>query len=151
MFDRIFYSKCIRVLGNIEIVWNIDVKYVIIKIYLVTIFHQLNPFLPNTPFLYPLKTSENRKVFWCFQEVGKACIGNKWVKAFKSCLWRNETSRLDEWVVRILCSVNFKCLWLVVEHYVVLTSFGQSLYHPEAVLQSSDVQEIFLVRHPLNK
>ena len=26
-----------------------------------------NPFVPNAPFLYPLKTSENRKVFWCFQ------------------------------------------------------------------------------------
>ena len=23
----------------------------------------VNPFVPNTPFLYPLKTSENRKVF----------------------------------------------------------------------------------------
>ena len=24
------------------------------------------PFVPNAPFLYPLKISENRKVFWCF-------------------------------------------------------------------------------------
>ena len=24
---------------------------------------QLNPFFPNPPFLYPLETSENRKVF----------------------------------------------------------------------------------------
>ena len=24
------------------------------------------PFISNAPFLYPLKTSENRKVFWCF-------------------------------------------------------------------------------------
>ena len=39
----------------------------------------LNPFLPNTPFLYPLKTSENRMVFWCFQGVEKRCIGNEWV------------------------------------------------------------------------
>ena len=23
----------------------------------------INPFVPNAPFLYPLKTSENRKVF----------------------------------------------------------------------------------------
>ena len=30
-------------------------------------FHHLNPFAPNGPFLYPLKTSENLRVFWCFQ------------------------------------------------------------------------------------
>ena len=32
-----------------------------------------NPFVPNAPFLYPLKTSENLTV-------EKGCIGNKWVK-----------------------------------------------------------------------
>ena len=37
-----------------------------------------NPFVPNALFLYPLKTSENHKVFWCFQGVEKGCIGNKW-------------------------------------------------------------------------
>ena len=31
-------------------------------------------------FLYPLKTSENRKVFWSFQGVEKGCIENEWVK-----------------------------------------------------------------------
>ena len=40
----------------------------------------LNTFVPNAPFLYPLKTSENLTVFWCFQGVEKECIGNKWVK-----------------------------------------------------------------------
>ena len=40
----------------------------------------INPYVPNAPFLYPLKT-ENRKVFWCFQGVEKECIGNKWVKS----------------------------------------------------------------------
>ena len=39
-----------------------------------------NPFMPNVPFLYPLKVSENRKVIWCFQRVEKGCIGNKWGK-----------------------------------------------------------------------
>ena len=24
---------------------------------------EINPFIPNAPFLYPMKTSENRKVF----------------------------------------------------------------------------------------
>ena len=32
------------------------------------------------PFSTPLKTSENRKIFYCFLGVEKGCIGNKWVK-----------------------------------------------------------------------
>ena len=39
-----------------------------------------NPFVPNALFLYPLKTSESRKVFWCFQGVSKEISGMKWVK-----------------------------------------------------------------------
>ena len=39
----------------------------------------INPFVPNASFLYPLKTSENLTVCWCFQEAEKGCIGNKWV------------------------------------------------------------------------
>ena len=42
----------------------------------------LNPFVPNSPFFYPLKTPEDRKVFWCFQGIEKWCIGNKWVKDY---------------------------------------------------------------------
>ena len=37
----------------------------------------INPFIPNAPFLYPLKISENRKVY--FQGVDKEYIGNEWV------------------------------------------------------------------------
>ena len=44
----------------------------------------VNPFFPNVAFLYPLKTSEIRKVFWCFQGVQKRCIGNEWLST--SCL-----------------------------------------------------------------
>ena len=33
----------------------------------------------NVRFLYPLKTSEDLKVFWCFQGLEKGCIGNTWV------------------------------------------------------------------------
>ena len=43
-------------------------------------FDLFNPYIPNVPFLNPLKKSKNLKVFWCFQEVEKGCIGNKWVK-----------------------------------------------------------------------
>ena len=39
----------------------------------------LNPFVPNAPFVYPLKISENRKVFWCFHEAEKGCVGSEWV------------------------------------------------------------------------
>ena len=61
------------------------------KVPVAVIFHLgvtncVNPFVPNAPFLYPLKTSENRKVFWCFQGVEKGCIGNKRV---------NETTNND--------------------------------------------------------
>ena len=38
----------------------------------------INPFVPNAPFLYPLKTSEN--LTDVFRGVGKECIGSKWVK-----------------------------------------------------------------------
>ena len=41
---------------------------------------QFNPFVPNVPFLYPVKTSENLMVFGCFQGVEKGCIGNELVK-----------------------------------------------------------------------
>ena len=41
-----------------------------------------NPFVPNASFLYPLKRSENRKIFLCFQGVDKGCIGNKWAKTY---------------------------------------------------------------------
>ena len=42
--------------------------------------YYINPLAPDTSFLHPLKTSENCKVFWCFQGVEKWCIGNEWVK-----------------------------------------------------------------------
>ena len=44
----------------------------------------INPFVPNSPFLYPLKTSENRKVFRCLQGVKKGCIGNERINSGNS-------------------------------------------------------------------
>ena len=41
----------------------------------------LNPFVPNAPFPYPLKTSEILQVYRYFQGVEKGCIGNGWVKS----------------------------------------------------------------------
>ena len=37
----------------------------------------LNLFISNVTFLYPLKTSENDTVFWCFQGMKKCNIVNK--------------------------------------------------------------------------
>ena len=34
-----------------------------------------NPFIPNAPFLYPLKTSAILTVFRCFQKIEETCIG----------------------------------------------------------------------------
>ena len=42
--------------------------------------YDTDPFVPNAPFLYPLKTSENLTVF-CFQGVEKGCIRNEWVNS----------------------------------------------------------------------
>ena len=36
--------------------------------------------VPNSPFFYTLKTSENITVFWCFHRVERGCIGSKWVE-----------------------------------------------------------------------
>ena len=44
------------------------------------LINQSNQFVPNAPFFYCLKPSENRKVFCYFQGVEKWCIGKKWVK-----------------------------------------------------------------------
>ena len=35
----------------------------------------IKPFVPNAPFLYPLKTSENLTVFLCFQGVQRDASG----------------------------------------------------------------------------
>ena len=35
----------------------------------------------NAAFYYPVKASENCKVFWYFHAVEKGCIGSKWVNA----------------------------------------------------------------------
>ena len=41
--------------------------------------NKLTHLSPIHPFSTPLETSENRKVFWCFQGVEKGCTGSKWV------------------------------------------------------------------------
>ena len=55
---------------------------------------QINPFVPNIHFLYPLKTSENLTVSCCFQGVDKGCIRNKWVNLKKIYLLQRLWSML---------------------------------------------------------
>ena len=55
----------------------------------ISTFRRLNPFVPNAPFLYSPKTSENRKVFLCFQGVEKGCTENKRIKLKPSTTFLN--------------------------------------------------------------
>ena len=64
----------------------------------------INPFVPNAPFLYPLKKSENLKVFRCFQGVQKGYIGNKWVNLtllpqLRTNFLRNEYIHKKNWKI----------------------------------------------------
>ena len=43
----------------------------VMKLHHLSLIRLTNPFVPNAPFLYSLKTSENRKGFWYFQGVKK--------------------------------------------------------------------------------
>ena len=46
-----------------------------------------NPFVPNAPFLYPLKTLETFMVFCfsdAFREIEKGCIRNQWFNSLTS-------------------------------------------------------------------
>ena len=43
------------------------------------VHYPFNPFVPNAPFLYPMKTSENGKVFRCLQGLEKGQTGKKWI------------------------------------------------------------------------
>ena len=70
-----------------------------------------NPFVPNAPILYPLKTSENLTVLWCFQGVEKECIWNEWVKEI--VYWRLPHLSLHWLIMRVLCWLNWNLnpLW----------------------------------------
>ena len=71
---KLIYDKGFRVKNFfIVIFWKFNFMWSYTKIYI------LNSFVPNAPFLYPLKISEKSTVF-CFQGVEKGCIGNKRVK-----------------------------------------------------------------------
>ena len=45
-----------------------------------------NSFVPNAPFLYPRKASENWKVFWCFWGYRKVPLGTNGLIDFKTAM-----------------------------------------------------------------
>ena len=61
------------------------------------IFLTIIPFVPNAPFLYSLKTSENRKDSWSLQGVEKVCVGNEWVKMLSLCLKIRNIEKIYVW------------------------------------------------------
>ena len=62
----IFHGTVLALIGNlinykrVSYLQSMKIMIVILEI------ETINPFVPNAPFLYPLKISENRKVFLCF-------------------------------------------------------------------------------------
>ena len=66
------FFVCPAIPENLKISWD----------FFTEAFQFFNPFVPNAPILYPLKISENRKAFWCFQGVQKGCIGSKWILSY---------------------------------------------------------------------
>ena len=88
-FDRAYLNRILWVLDNIVLLFCLfRFTSNCLKC---TKDYNFHPFVPNAPFPYPLKTSENTKVFWCFQGVRKGCIGNKCVKKTwgKTKCWRS--------------------------------------------------------------
>ena len=78
----------------------------------------INPFIPKKPFLYPLKIWENFKVFWCFQEVERMCIGNKWVKTKTSLTFAVITVKFK----LLVYALDFYPFWNVMTIFLMLSN-----------------------------
>ena len=80
-YSRTYCRPNLYVIQALSIFWNENLS--------IRCFRFLNSLthVCNAPFLYPLKTSENLEVFWCFQGVEKGCIENKWVKFAWLLFW----------------------------------------------------------------
>ena len=85
-----------------------------------------NAFVPNAPFLYSLKTSESRKISWCFQGLEKRCIRNKWVNT----LFNLFDVLLSSWMYYSYLPI------------IVYTSYFLRLV--EAVVRTCSAEKVFL-------
>ena len=63
---------------NLKVPTQLIHFFVILNIHTFCLIHSF----PMHPLSTPLKTSENRKVFWCLQGVEKGYIGNEWVNSY---------------------------------------------------------------------
>ena len=83
----------------------------------------INPFVPNAPFLYPLKTSENLTVFWCFQGIEKGRIGKEWVKTiWQEYFLSSSINRSFSWLFRA-ASIFFLSQFVVFFQYFFFCLF----------------------------
>ena len=115
LFIRLYSCMCTYITSVFVCVYIYIYIYVGIIFVFIYLGIAFNPFVPNAPFLYLTKTSENLTVFWCFQGAEKWCIGNKWVK--NEYLWvfrsyfdyiashvyikKEKRSWLLSWIVRL--------------------------------------------------
>ena len=93
-----------------------------------------NPFVPNSPFLYRLKTSENLTVFWCFQGVEKGCKPDDYatikrrikreVLNFRITLWLNFFINAEKITVALPFKI-FKANSHTESDHFSFTSFNQ--------------------------
>ena len=75
-----------------------------------TLILLINPFFLKALFLYPLNTSENLTIFWCFQGVEKWCIGNKWVnvQCVKQTVIQDFDQPIDSLIVTLIGRITAK-------------------------------------------
>ena len=97
--------------ASFEIAFKSKPRLILSNTYYSSIFH---PFVTNARFLYPLKTSENFMVFWCFKGVQKRCIGNKWVLT-KNCDY-------------VDYCVTDTCIWQTKKKRTVLSNICRSIF-----------------------
>ena len=104
------------------------------------VFRFLDPFAPNLPFLYTLKTWKNLTVFWCFQGVEKWCIGSKWVDQWLKIQYNWYYSSI--WI-QILWSMFFMLLYFVYLHFFLFWEVSQGIKETDQGIKETDPAIIF--------
>ena len=107
----------------------------------------------NASFFYPLKTSENFTVFWCFQWVEKGCIGNEWVKlgpGVREKIWNLITSK--QFLVLSTLTAKQKNGWKAYQiHQPVLNPVFKILLHYVRTDRTQEIQQNKEIYLPLAK
>ena len=100
---------------------------------------------PMHPFSIPLKTSETRKAFWCFQGVEKGCAGNEWVKLYVSSISSSNSKCLVHWFRRAMfieLNLIHQIRLTFVHSRVKLTSQNLARILPGLSLQLNNVETV---------